>query len=86
MVHSDRNAVTLIKRFARGQGISTSYAAKLASGSGDTVDRIERGMSLTGRRAEKITRYLSDHWPADLAWPADIPRPLPTPNHPREAA
>ena len=78
MVHSDRLLVTLIRDFAAARGFSVSYASRLLTGSGDTVERVKGGMSITGRRAETILRRASESWPAGLAWPADLPRPVPT--------
>ena len=59
--------------------LSVSYASRLLTGSGDTVDRVTAGASITARRAETILRRASQNWPADRAWPADIPRPAPAP-------
>jgi len=67
--------VALIRAWAVGRGVSVSTASRLLSGSGDTVDRMERGMSLTARRAAAIIQKASDHWPTDLEWPPEIPRP-----------
>ena len=79
MVHGDGVIVSLIRTYAAARGISVSYASKITTGSGDTVDRITtHGLSLTARRAEKITRKIYDHWPPGLPWPADIPRPEPS--------
>ena len=75
MVHSDRLLVTLIRTYAAARGISVSYASRLLTGSGDTVDRIAAGMSVTARRAEAILGRASDRWPPGLPWPAGIPRP-----------
>ncbi len=75
MVHSDRLLVTLIRDFAAARGLSVSYASRLLTGSGDTVERVNGGMSITGRRAETILRRASESWPAGLAWPAGLPRP-----------
>ena len=86
MVHSDRAIVDLIRRYAAAREIAVSYASRLITGSGDTVDRIERGTSLTARRAEKIRQKASDRWPDDLTWPPEIERPAPSGNGPRRAA
>ena len=51
---------------------------RLASGSGDFVPRLRRGHDITSRRAAKVCRWLSDHWPEGAEWPADIPRPEPS--------
>ena len=75
MVHSDRLLISLIHAFADARGLSVSYASRLLTGSGDTVDRITAGASITARRAETILRRAAQSWPADRAWPAGIPRP-----------
>ena len=59
MVHSDRLLVTLIRSYAAARGISVSYASRLLTGSGDTVDRVTAGASVTARRAETILRRAS---------------------------
>ena len=77
MVHNDQLLITLIRSFAEARGLSVSYASRLLTGSGDTVDRVAAGASITARRAETIVRRAAQNWPADRAWPADIPRPAP---------
>ena len=77
MVHSDRLLITLIRSYAAARGISVSYASRLLTGSGDTVDRVTAGASITARRAETILRRASQRWPDGRAWPTDIPRPAP---------
>ena len=77
MVHSDRLLVTLIHSFADARGLSVSYASRLLTGSGDTVDRVSAGASVTARRAETILRRASQNWPDGCDWPAGIPRPAP---------
>ena len=59
MVHSDRLLITLIRSYAAARGISVSYASRLLTGSGDTVDRVTAGASITARRAETILRRAS---------------------------
>lgn len=86
MVHNDRLLVTLIRSYATARGISVSYASRLLTGSGDTVDRVAGGASVTARRAETILRRASERWPADLAWPAGVPRPSPGSETDRGAA
>ena len=44
--------------------------------------RLRAGADITSRRAERIIQWLSDHWPAALAWPSDIARPQPSPDTP----
>ena len=78
-MHSDQLLVTLIHAFADARSLSVSYASRLLTGSGDTVDRVTAGASITARRAETIVRRASQNWPANCDWPADIPRPAPAP-------
>ena len=89
MVNSDASLVTLIRTYAAARRISDSYASKILTGSGDTLDRMVRDrMSLTARRSEKIIRRASNLWPKNAEWPSDIPRPAPTavPGEREEAA
>ena len=87
MLHGDACTASLIRSWADHKGLSVSYASRLATGSGDTVDRIESGgMSLTVRRTARIYQYLSDHWPPHLEWPPDVPRPEPAREEEKEAA
>ena len=81
MVQVDQQILTLIRCFADVRAISVSYASMLLTGSGDTVKRIEGGMSLTGRRAERIVETAAGRWPAGLPWPEQVPcsSPLPRP-------
>lgn len=68
------------------RGLSVSYASRLLTGSGDTVERVSAGMSITGRRAETILRRASARWPAGLPWPEGIPRPAPVASDDRDPA
>ena len=61
----------------KGQKVST--ISTYVAGSGDTVERLRRGHTMTERRAVRILSEISNLWPADLVWPADIPRPAPAP-------
>ena len=78
--------IALIRSYAAARGLSVSYASRLLTGSGDTVDRIGAGASVTARRAETILRRASEGWPAGRAWPAGIPRPAPEGVDDRRAA
>ena len=78
--------IDLIRSYAAARGLSVSYASRLLTGSGDTVDRVGAGASVTARRAETILRRASERWPAGRAWPAGIPRPAPEGDDDRRAA
>ena len=68
----DRTAaylVTLVELFAEHTGRSAGTVSRLATGSGDTIVRLRRGSTITGRRIDRALRYLSDNWPEDLPWP-----------------
>ena len=84
MVHTDRLLITLIRSYAAARGISVSYASRLLTGSGDTVDRVTAGASITARRAETILRRASQRWPDGRAWPTDIPARRPRAKRSRE--
>ncbi|MDE2758118.1 MAG: hypothetical protein OXU26_05100 [Acidobacteriota bacterium] len=70
----DRQIIALIRAFAAARDISVSYASMLLTGSGDTVKRIEGGMSLTSRRAERIVERAARLWPAGVPWPDEATR------------
>ena len=74
---TEQNIVDLIKALAEQRGWKVSHASRMASGSGDTVDRLQGGIGLTLRRAHAIIQQVSELWPkeADAQWPTDIPRP-----------
>ncbi len=74
--------VALMQGFAVNTGRAVSTVSRLASGSGATFNRLQRGHDLTTRRAARVTQYFSDNWPSGLAWPDDIPRPAPAPGSP----
>lgn len=74
--------MVLSEQFAAATGRSVSTVARLATGSGTTVQRLRAGCAITTRRADRALQWLSDNWPADLSWPAEIPRPVPTPGSP----
>lgn len=86
-IMQDSHIAALIHLFSREVGVSESYASRLLSGSGDTVRRLESGMSMTHRRSERLIQAASDNWPAGAPWPQSIPRPQPSPDSPaaREA-
>lgn len=67
----------LIKALGAARGWKPTYAARMASGSGDALSRIAGGVGLTIRRANAIIQRCSDLWPDDQPWPSDIPRPAP---------
>ena len=70
-----RHIILLIDTLAAHERRSVHTIGRYAAGSGDFYSRLVDGHDLTTRRADRVTAWLSDHWPADLAWPADIPRP-----------
>ena len=72
-----RHLIVLIERAAEAAGCAPSTMSRRCGGSGDIYARLLAGRDITGRRAERIMQWLSDHWPADLEWPVDIPRPAP---------
>jgi len=79
----------LIRALAEAKGWKATYAARRATGSGDTLDRLDGGLGMTLTRASNIIKNISQLWPSDLPWPEDIPRPGtkkmadPAPTNPR---
>lgn len=65
----------LIQRLADVRGWKLTYASRMATGSGDTLQRIAAGVGLTIRRANAIIARCSELLPEGHDWPADIARP-----------
>ena len=84
MDYTDSRFVATLELFAEHERRSIKTVSRLATGSGDTVDRLRRGGTITTRRMDRALRYLSEHWPEDLAWPAHTPRPNKWGNSDRE--
>jgi len=45
------------------------------SGKGNFLDKLMNGGDTHTKTADRVLRWFSDNWPADLEWPADVPRP-----------
>ncbi len=75
--------VSLTELFAKHTGRSVSTVSRHATGSGDTVARLQRGGTITTRRVDRALRFLSDNWPETVGWPADVPRPSPARDAPK---
>lgn len=83
----DRRLITsLIRALARAAGWTPAYASLVTSGSGATLDRLDRGGDITTRRARRIIQAASDRWPDGHPWPPGIARPEPTPGSPAGSA
>ncbi len=71
-----QNLCHLIRLLASGTNRAESTVSRHATGSGDTLRRLEKGHRITTERAERAMRRLSLIWDDDrVAWPQDIPRP-----------
>ena len=71
--------VRLIDGYAAAVGRAPTTVSLAVASSGGLYGRLRDGHDITSRRATRIARWLSDHWPAGAEWPADIPRPMPRP-------
>ena len=71
------STLVLMQRYAERRGIALSTLGRLTVGSSTVADRLHEGRVTFGT-AQRVTQWLSDHWPTDLDWPSDIPRPPPT--------
>ena len=81
------SVVSLCKLYMAVRHIAGSTLCREATGNSTVWQRLPAGR-VTIRTIDRLVQYLSDNWPAGLAWPSDIPRPLPSGNHdhPQEAA
>lgn len=73
---TENTIARLIEKLAEARGWELTYAARMASGSGDTLARIAGGIGLTIRRANAIIARCSELWPEGCDWPSDVPRPV----------
>jgi hypothetical protein len=75
---SERDIAGLIRRLSEANPKWTvTTAARLASGSGETVAKLEGGGYLTLSRANFIIQRCAELWPLDRLdlWPENIPFP-----------
>ncbi|MGR3484033.1 MAG: hypothetical protein ACU0BF_01700 [Paracoccaceae bacterium] len=72
---TEADLAALIRAFAKATGWSLTYAARMATGSGDTVEKWDAGVSPTLRRANSVVQRCSELWPDNAPWPDGIPRP-----------
>ncbi len=75
MDNTTRHLLILSAQLAAATNRSLSTISRLATGSGETLARLERGHDITTRRAARFGQWFSDHWPSGTPWPSDIPRP-----------
>lgn len=74
--------IEIIDAYARATGVSPATVSLRSAASGGLYRRLRDGHSITVHRAARIVQWLSDHWPADLAWPDGVGRPPPSPESP----
>lgn len=68
--------IRLAQLYTAHTGLTLSTVSSYSANDGKWLPRIESGEAgCTVRRLQRVTRWFSDNWPADLAWPRDIPRP-----------
>lgn len=75
--------IELARAYGAHSGLTLSTVSTYAADDGKFFAKIAGGASCTIRKAERITQWFSDNWPADLEWPRSIPRP---PRAKKEAA
>ena len=71
------NLIEIVDLYANWRGISVSRVCNLAVQDGKFIERLRNGRTCTLRLANQLLRWLSDRWPAGLAWPAEVERPSP---------
>lgn len=68
--------ITLSERLAAHQGVTHFAISMRALGKGDFFKKLSQpGAGCHIRTAERLLRWFSENWPADLEWPRDVPRP-----------
>lgn len=70
--------IKLARTYSSYTSLSLATVSTYAANDGKLFRRMEDGAGCTIKRANKLIRWFSAHWPADLDWPSDIPRPTPT--------
>lgn len=65
----------LAEAYAQHRALKLSTVSTYAANAGAFFAGLKNGNSCTFRKAQNVTAWFSDHWPADLEWPRDIPRP-----------
>lgn len=81
MDNTSEHLSTLIRTLAAHLGRSPSTISRIVSGSGDTLNRLEKKHGsipvhrITTDRAARMVLRLSEIWAPDLEWPRHIPRP-----------
>lgn len=70
--------VRLAETYSRHRGLTLSTVSTYAANDGKWFGTLKAGRAgCTIRKANRVLRWLSEHWPQDLPWPADIDRPAP---------
>ena len=70
------STIALIVAYAAAMGIAETTASKRCAGQAHLVARLRDGHTITERRATRVARWISAHWPPEHRWPAGIERPL----------
>ena len=83
--HADMNTkdpLNVAQIYSTAAGLSLSTIGNRALNNGRFFKRLLAGHGCTVRNHNRMLQYLSDHWPANLAWPSEIPRPVPSADSP----
>lgn len=68
--------IRLVDAYCTHKKIVRSTLSTIVCNAGHNLDRIANGGDCSTGNFEKIVRFISDDWPAELEWPADIERPI----------
>jgi len=69
------NILRLADEFGKHLNITHWAVSMRLSGKGNFLDKLMNGGDTHTKTADRVLRWFSDNWPADLEWPADVPRP-----------
>lgn len=76
-IMNTEHIIRLAETYGKHLSLELSTVSTYAENDGKWLIGLKSGASCTLRRAERVVRWFSTNWPADLEWPRDIPRPTP---------
>lgn len=68
--------LTLARLYSERTKRSLARIGTLVHNQGAFFNKLEDGKTVTVETYQKVLRWFSKNWPADLEWPAEIARPV----------
>jgi len=76
MVNIDQ-FLELVDLYAEKAGLAQSTVSTRLFNDGKRLDMLRDGRDVGIRKVEEAVQFLSDNWPAGVAWPKAVARPVP---------